>query len=204
VSKPRLLDLFCGAGGCGAGYARAGYEVVGVDCRPMPRYPFAFVQADALAHVAEHGREFDVIHASPPCQAYSAATAWRGKRSDHPDLIAPTRAALEKTGRPYVIENVPDARHLLRFPLLLCGSQFGLRVQRHRYFEAPSLPLILLPDCRHRADDYAFDHGGKQTESVYRDALGCGWMTAREARQAIPPAYTEFIGKQLIRALEAA
>jgi hypothetical protein len=199
--RPKLLDLFCGAGGCAMGYHRAGFDVVGVDCNPQPRFPFEFMQADALEFVAEHGQEFDAIHASPPCQAYSRATAWRGDRANHPHMIPMTRQALEMAGRPYVIENVQEARRLLRFPVMLCGSLFGLRVQRHRYFEAPSLPLILLPSCSHALDDYSFDHGGKQPESVYRDAMGCDWMTVHEARQAIPPAYTEFMGRQLLAAL---
>lgn len=200
--RPRLLDLFCGAGGCARGYQLAGWHVTGVDHRPQPRYAGeVFVQADALEYLAARGREFDAIHASPPCQAYSRATAWRGNRSDHPDLIGRTRELLEAAGRPVVIENVQEARRLLRFPILLCGSMFGLRVQRHRYFEVPGLPLVLLPPCRHRRDDYSFDHGGKQTEAVYRDALGCDWMTVQEARQAVPPAYTEFIGLRLMTML---
>ncbi len=199
MSGPRLLDLFCGAGGCGMGYARAGFEVVGVDIKPQPRYPFEFIQGDALEYLAAHGRDFDAIHASPPCQAYSRATAWRGKRSSHPDLIAVVRELLERSGVPFVIENVQDARPMLRWPQLLCGSMFGLRVRRHRYFETPSLPLVLVPGCRHRGNDYSHDHGAKQTERAYADAMGCEWMTVHEARQAIPPAYTEFIGRQLLK-----
>jgi DNA (cytosine-5)-methyltransferase 1 len=162
MSRPRLLDLFSGAGGCAMGYHRAGFDVVGVDNRTQPRFPFAFVQADALEYLAAHGQEYDAIHASPPCQAYSRATAWRGKRSAHPDLIDATRTALLTTGRPYVIENVQEARFRLREPLMLCGSFFGLRIRRHRYFEAPSLPFVLLPPCTHRAGDLSHDHGGKQ------------------------------------------
>ncbi len=186
------------------GYYRAGFtSIVGVDNKPQKNFPFTFVQADALEYLTEDGHEFDVIHASPPCQAYSRATAWRGSRTEHPDMIAATRWWVEATGRPYVIENVQEARRLLRFPIMLCGSLFGLRLQRHRYFECPWLPLAILPACQHAADDYSFDHGGKQSESVYRDAMGCNWMTVHEARQAIPPAYTEYIGKQVLRALEA-
>jgi hypothetical protein len=203
--RPKLLDLFCGAGGCAAGYVRAGFDVTGVDVRPQPRYLLsgatAFVQADALEYVREHGREFDAIHASPPCQAYSKATAWRGDRGRHPDLIAPTRQALLSCGRPHVIENVEQARRLLRSPVMVCGSMVGLRVRRHRYFELSWCPLLMLPPCRHRHDDLSFDHGGKQPESAYREAMGCGWMTVHESRQAIPPAYTEMIGKELMRAL---
>lgn len=202
MGRPRILDLFCGAGGAGYGYHLAGFDVVGVDHLPQPRYPFEAVRADALEYLREFGGLFEAVHASPPCQAYSRATAWAGDRLRHPDLIAATRTTLEASGRPYVIENVQEARRLLRFPVMLCGSMFGLRVQRHRYFEAPWLPLVLLPDCRHRPDDYSFDHGGKQAESVYRDALGCHWMTVLEARQAVPPAFTRWLGERLLAALE--
>lgn len=106
--KPRLLDLFCGAGGCAVGYSRAGFEVVGVDSAPMSRFPFEFHQADALEYLAEHGHEFDAIHASPPCQAYSTLRHMPHAKK-HPDLVAVTRAALLAANKPYVIENVPGA-----------------------------------------------------------------------------------------------
>jgi len=196
----RLLDTFCGAGGAAMGYHRAGFEVVGVDIAPQPHFPFEFHQGDALEYVREHGHEFDVIHASPPCQAYSRATAWRGSREDHPDLIDLTRNALLATGRPYIIENVQEARALLRRPLMLCGTHFGLPIRRHRYFEVPLLGLVLTPTCQHRDTDYSHDHGGKQTEAQYRDAMGCRWMTVHEAREAIPPAYTEWLGRRILEA----
>lgn len=209
---PRLLDLFCGAGGCSVGYHRAGFEVVGVDINPQPNYPFEFYKLNALDALqgAIDGNDFgsgaylydfDAIHASPPCQFYAGSTAWRGNRDDHPDLIGPTQELLRATGLPYVLENVPDARRLLRDPLLLCGTGFGLRVRRHRYFELSWAWNLLMNGCHHRATDYSFDHGGKQPESVYRDAMGCEWMTVQESRQAIPPAYTELIGHQLIQQL---
>ncbi len=170
----------------------------------MPRYlksgASEFIQADALEYCREHGREFDAIHASPPCQHFSCATAWRGSREDHPDLIAATRAVLLATSLPYVIENVEDAARALQFPMLLCGSQFGLPFRRHRLFECPSV-FMLTPHCQHRDDDFSFDHGGKQTETVYRKAIGCDWMTVKESRQAIPPAFTESIGRQLMNYL---
>jgi hypothetical protein len=194
--RPRLLDLFCGAGGCSVGYHRAGFDVVGVDLHPQPNYPFRFLQMDALEYLenVEVSSGFDAIHASPPCQHYAGSTAWRGDRSKHPDLIGPTRELLEATGLPYVIENVPDARRHLRNPLMLCGSAFGLRVRRHRYFET-NWPLgVLTLGCHHRRADLAFEHKG---ERAYADAMGCEWMTAREAREAVPPAYTELIGCQL-------
>lgn len=200
--SPRCLDLFAGAGGAAMGYHRAGYDVVGVDLHPKPQYPFAFVQADALAPPFDL-RAFDPIHASPPCQHYSQATAWRGSREDHPDLIDAVRDMLEASGVPYVIENVEGARYRLRDPIMLCGSMFGIGVRRHRYFEVPTLPFSMVPPCEHDRDLIPFDHGGTRTESEYRDAMGCDWMTAVVARQAIPPAYTEWIGRALLESTEA-
>lgn len=214
--KPRLLDLFCGAGGCSAGYVRAGFDVTGVDHRPQPRYLLsgatAFVQADALAYIAEHGREFDCIHASPPCQAYTVAVKrWDHKGKHHPDLVAATRDALEATGRPWVIENVMGAP--LRFPVFLCGTMFGLRVFRHRLFEASFLLLVPSHE-RHNGSTGA--HRGYSTAQSGRNgfvcvaghnfeakaaaaAMGIDWMrTRREFSQAIPPAYCEFVGRQLL------
>jgi hypothetical protein len=205
VSKPRLLDAFCGAGGCARGYQRAGFYVVGVDNRPQPRYAGdEFVQADALEYIREHGHEFDAIHASPPCQAYSRATAWTGDRSSHPDLIGVVQQALRATGLPHVIENVQEARWLLRNPLMICGTTVGLAVRRHRYFELSWDAFWMRAPCQHRPTDYSHDHGTKQTEAVYRNAMGCEWMTVHEAREAIPPAYTEHVGYYLRLHLEHA
>jgi DNA (cytosine-5)-methyltransferase 1 len=133
--KPRLLDLFCGAGGVAVGYSRAGFEVIGVDLRPQPNFPFQFIQADALSMNAEFLASFDAIHASPPCQAYSDL-AKRNRNGDKwPKLIEPVRGMLSETGLPYVIENVEGAP--LRNPTVLCGTMFkGLRVIRHRLFES--------------------------------------------------------------------
>jgi len=203
----KLLDLFCGAGGAAMGYSRAGFaEIVGVDIKPMPRYPFTFVQGDALEYVAAHGHEFDAIHASPPCQRWSEATPLYS-RGTHPDLIAPTREACLVVGAPYVIENVDGARRLLKSPLLLCGTMFGLRVWRHRWFEAPSI-YKLVPQCVHIGRPVIVSgsgHGrGEAKPAEMITALDVSWMGSRaEARQAIPPAYTEFIGKQLIQTLRA-
>lgn len=137
--RPRLLDLFCCAGGAGMGDHRAGFEVVGVDIEPQPRYPFEFHQADALEFFREHGHEFDAIHASPPCQAYTVLRVMHKDRQ-YVDLVGDTRHALESVCRPWVIENVPGVP--LRFGILLCGAMFPpLRVYRHRYFESSFLMM---------------------------------------------------------------
>jgi len=162
----RLLDLFCGAGGATRGYQEAGFYVVGVDIEPQPNYcGDEFEQADALQvlHLLDP-REFDAIHASPPCQRYSKSTAWRGDRQDHPDLIAPVRDALNETGLPWVIENVRQAPISACF--MLCGSMFNLGMRRHRFFETNWAPLILTQPCQHNpATDMSHDHGKKQSEA---------------------------------------
>ena len=224
MSRPRLLDLFCGAGGAAVGYHRAGFDVVGVDIRPQPNYPFEFVQADALEFIGDGSwldyegvRVFDAIHASPPCQAYSVATkAWNGriKRADHPDLVGPTRDLLEQTGLPWVIENVPGAP--LRNAIQLCGSSFGLDVRRHRLFET-NWPVMAAP-CAHylqqerrfpptRSDRTTparvvsvFGAGGGRAKNfeLWKEAMDVDWMDKRELAEAIPPAMTEFLGAQLL------
>lgn len=201
----RLLDLFCGAGGCSVGYHRAGFEVVGVDINPQPHYPFEFHQADALEFCAAHGHEFDAIHASPPCQGYSRMRhlPWLAGR-EYPLLIEETRTALQATGRLFVIENVADS------PIngaLLCGTALGLDFSRHRRFE--SNVLLMFPPCQ--GHDIAFAGRSQMSQRGRRggvmgfregvnprEAMGVEWMTLREARQAIPPAYTEWIGRQLL------
>ena len=212
--RPRLLDLFCGAGGAAMGYHRAGFDVVGVDNRPQPNYPFAFRRADALAVLeAEVVYGIDAIHASPPCQSYSRMHGSRG-----PDLISQTRELLEDIGLPYVIENVEGAP--LRDPILLCGSMFDLDVKRHRLFEA-IWPLRDHPwPCRHGIWSPRFDvqdhgkhyksrtvpvfgTGGGKAAEHWAEAMGIDWMTRDELSQAVPPAYTEFIGAELLRQLSA-
>jgi DNA (cytosine-5)-methyltransferase 1 len=190
------------------GYHLAGFDVVGVDVKAQPRYPFAFVQSDALEYVAEHGREFDAIHASPPCQAHSNAQKIRG--NDHPDLVAPTRAALSVTGRPWIIENVLGAP--LINPTLLCGTMFGLNVYRHRLFETSfPVPLILHPahhaqpvkmGRRVKAGDVIQVVGNFTDVAYARAAMGIDWMTRDGLSQAIPPAYTEFLGRQLLAVVQ--
>jgi DNA (cytosine-5)-methyltransferase 1 len=208
-----LLDLYSGAGGAAVGYHRAGFEVVGVDNRPQPRYPFEFHQADALEYLAAHGHEYAAIHASPPCQAFTALQRAAGRASDHPDLVAPTRDLLAQIGLPYIIENVPGAP--LHDPYLFCGASFGLQVVRHRLFEL-SWPM-LVPPCAHVPGGtttgryVAFRQSGdvapgrtvppRRTEREFRTEMGCEWMTFRETSQAIPPVFTEFIGEQLLHHL---
>jgi DNA (cytosine-5)-methyltransferase 1 len=195
------------------GYHRAGFDVTGVDINPQPRYPFAFHQADALEYVRDHGREYDAIHASPPCQGYSAMA--RCVRSKAPKLIGRVRESLLATGKPYAIEGVSGSP-MEGYYVTLCGTMFGLRVRRHRLFEIRPETLAMLPDCTCRngvIEGRLIGQrvGGKvapgrtkpppATESDRREAIGVPWMTTMEARQAIPPAYTFFIGKQLLRAI---
>lgn len=195
MSRPKLLDLFSGEGGAGMGYHRAGFDVVGVDNDPkrLARYPFEAHQADALTFLAEHGHEFDAIHASPPCQGYSRGTAALPDRLDRYDrLIAATRDLLEQTGKPWVIENVEDAAPELREPLLLCGSEFGLAatdddgtplvLKRHRLFES-NVWLAGAGGC--------LGHGGRtrrQVAGVYGGARR-DKVEAREVRRGgyVPP-----------------
>ncbi|MFJ3785756.1 methyltransferase domain-containing protein [Streptomyces sp. NPDC090093] len=191
----RVLDLCCGAGGLSMGYHLAGFEVVGVDINPQPNYPFTFHRADALTYPLDG---FDLIHASWPCEHYANVTRWRGNPDDHPDLIGVGRDRLIASGIPWVIENVPETAKagILRPDYLLCGSQFGLRVRRHRVFETSwGGGGDLLPPCWHHKKLLAFEHKG---ERAYADAMGCTWMTNTEARKAVPPAYTEWIATQYL------
>lgn len=202
----RLLDLFCGAGGAAVGYARAGFEVVGVDINPQPNYPFKFHQADALAWVKEHWHEFDAIHASPPCQRYSAMSNCRpGLNLDYPDLISSTRSALRDSRLSWVIENVPGSP--LVDPIELCGTMFGLELYRHRLFEssvnlvAPHHPDHTLPASKagHWKPGTVMSVAGHCAPvAKARQVMGIDWTTRDELAEAIPPAYTEHIGKQLL------
>lgn len=233
MSRPRLLDLFCGAGGAARGYQLAGFHVTGVDHKAQPRYAGdVFIQGDALEYCREYGHEFDAIHASPPCQAHSSMRTMHNAK-EHPELVEPTRELLQALGVPYVIENVPGAP--MPGAIMLCGTMFGLgyedaELRRHRLFESSA--LILAPPCQHgRRAQVVGVYGGssdarrrRRTIGVYgdgvrdsvrksdkgvadftvehgREAMGIDWMTLAELCQAIPPAYTEYIGRQLLRAV---
>jgi DNA (cytosine-5)-methyltransferase 1 len=203
-----ILDLFCGAGGAAMGYHQAGFDVIGVDIEPQPRYPFRFVQGDALDVLA--GRDllppFDAIHASPPCQDHSPLKSRAGEHGTGWMLDA-TRRALVRTGLPCVIENVMAAD--MRPDLVLCGEMFGLRTIRHRQFEVAGFPVMSPPHSPHvartatsrRRERWArgwhVSITGDVGTYVGPEAMGIDWMTGDELSQAIPPAYTRFIGEQL-------
>jgi DNA (cytosine-5)-methyltransferase 1 len=208
----RLLDLFCGAGGATMGYSQAGFtEIVGVDIVPQPNYPFEFHQMDAL-EAGTYG--YDFIHASPPCQPF---TAYRrrgaGVGDSHEDLIVQTRALLQESGRPWVMENVPGSP--LNPTFMLCGSSFGLDVRRHRWFE--SNIAFLAPSCDHSWQTPRFAQATNRTNkrstveigvwriplAVQQAAMGIDWMTLRELSEAVPPAYTKWIGEQFLTLLNS-
>lgn len=236
MSRPLLLDLFCGEGGAAAGYIAAGWDVVGVDLKDCSqRYPGLFVKSDALAFLAQYGREYDAIHASPPCQGYSIATAGNPQaRSRHQRMIAATRELLNVTGRPWVIENVAQAYMQMRDPIMLCGRMFGLGandedglplvLDRHRLFES-NVPLTAPEHPRHGDEQVAGVYGGARRSSkpdatpaddrysarherhggyvprskrVQQALLGIDWMTVKGMQESIPPAYSEFVGHQLL------
>jgi DNA (cytosine-5)-methyltransferase 1 len=225
VIRPRLLDMFCGAGGAGVGYARAGFDVVGVDLKPQPTYPLRFIESDAMEFLERADlREFQAVHASPPCQAHTAmSNRWRGaggKADSHVDLIHETRRRIEQLGVPYVIENVPGARASLRDAFTLTGEMFGLGVHRPRLFE--SNVLILVPE-KPRASKSSIGVFGKHHDGRLlwrrkdgteqraarsleeaREAMGMPWADWRGCAEAIPPAYTEFIGRALLAHVDAA
>ena len=207
----RLLDLYCKAGGASKGYQLAGFEVVGVDIKKQKRYPYEFIQADCLELMKdmEFLKSFDVIAASPPCQTHSITQHLRnaqGKSTDKIDLIPQTREALVASGKPYVIENVPGSP--LINPIQMCGSHFGLKVRRHRRFES-NLPLVG-SSCKHKEQGKPvgvygsmrdeIPKGGHTAKTIEeaREAMGIDWMIWGELVEAIPPVYTQEIGKQLL------
>lgn len=231
--SPLILDLFCCEGGAAYGYCRAGFRVIGGDLNPRfeKRYPYQFVSGDWRAILEVYAPFADAFHASPPCQGYTVATAGVPEiRAKYPRLIGDVREALEATGKPYVIENVVGARSEMQSPMLLCGSMFDLtatdddgtvlRLERHRLFESN---ILLTPPspCRHdktipvggvygggRSNRWEAKHvrrgGYTPAKHVREQLIGADWMTLHGLSQSIPPAYTEWIGRQLITALEAA
>lgn len=212
MERPRLLDLFCGQYGAGHGYQMAGFDVTGVDIRPIrPQHRpdgVTFIHADALEYLADHGHEYDVIHASPPCRAYTRARHGAANTYRHPDLVAPIRSLLKATGRPYVIENVEGAP--LMDPVLLCGAMFSLTTYRHRLFEtgdsflltAPAHPLHQTPSARMGrpaapGEFHSFVGSFSGLETA-RQVMQMPWANQDGIRQAVPPAYTRWIGEVLL------
>lgn len=190
------------------GYHRAGFNVVGIDIAPQPNYPFESFVGDALRVLEDHSylARFDAIHASPPCQAYS--TLNRFNETSYPDLYVPVRDRIEATGLPWAIENVVGAPY--RSGVILCGSMFGLAVRRHRNFETRD--LIFPPQCDHATQgrpvgvyghgQFYWEDGEKQWRNVPRAeaeaAMGIDWMSRAELSEAIPPAFTEYVGAALL------
>lgn len=207
----RCLDLFCGAGGAAMGYHQAGFEVVGWDIEHHPGYPFEHHVGDALGVLADvdYVRSFDLVHASPPCQAYTNAA--KIMHRSHPDLVGPVRELLVAAGVPYVIENVPGAP--LLHPITLCGAMFpGLKTYRHRLFES-NVPIVAPAHPQHTAPTTKMGRPPQEGEFMHvvgnfsgvnaaREAMGISWMTRDDLREAIPPAYTEHIGRQVTGHLE--
>lgn len=215
---PKLLDLYAGSGGCSVGYARAGFTVTGVDAKPQDDYPYELVVADALEVLADHEylAGFDAIHASPPCQNYTRAAHLRNAQGKKPSVtrydMPKVMEALRAWGGPYVVENVPGAP--MTNPALLCGSAFGLRVRRHRLFD--SNYLIMQPGCFHAAQGkpvgvyFAMNDqipdGGTTARTLDEGlaAMGVDWVTSwRRLVEMVPPAYTEYLGQQLLAAVSA-
>lgn len=215
MNRPKLLDLFCGAGGAGKGYMDAGFDVTGVDIEPQPDYPGTFIQGDALAYLAAHGHEYDAVHGSPPCQASCTLTKGTNKGNQYLNLIPATRALFGLLNVPTVIENVQGSD--LRRDLTLCGEMFNLGVIRHRYFEL-NWAAIPTPHKKHRGRVAGYRHGqwyegpyfavygeggGKGTVAQWQVAMGIDWTDNRKSiAEAIPPAYTRFIGGQLMQLVE--
>jgi DNA (cytosine-5)-methyltransferase 1 len=207
MNKPKLLDLFCGAGGASMGYSMAGFDVTGIDIKHGKRYPFHYIRGDVKDYLnVEYLSQFDVIHASPPCQTHSITKHLRnaqGKSTSKIDMIPEVREALIASGKPYIIENVPLSP--LIDPIQLCGSSFGLKVRRHRLFE--SNMSLVGSTCNHTTRPIGvygslndeIPKGGKTAETIHqaREAMGIDWAIWSELVEAIPPAYTNYLGQQL-------
>lgn len=210
--KPRALDLFCCAGGATRGLQEAGYHVTGVDIRPQPRYVGdCFVQADAMGLDWEG---YDLIWASPPCQRYSRLTSER-TRHEHPDLLPEVLKRLRAQSTPYITENVEGTQHLMRSPVFLCGTMFGLNIWRHRWFEIGNASVFfLLPPCNHQGHPVLISGRGmlgvcrrgkrppEPLKAVKMAAIGIDWMITKELDEAIPPAYSRFLGEQILAAAQ--
>lgn len=212
----RVLDLYCHRGGMAMGYWLAGFDVVGVDIDAdcASEYPFPFVHGDAIEYLLAHGHEFDLVHGSPPCQAWSPLNAYN--KIEYPELIAPTRDAMLQVGRPFVIENVEAARAELQDPIMLCGPMFGLPMYRHRLMEA-SFPISQPghpahgPLCTRNGylptpeKPFMTITGGKHSRAWQRaaaEAMGTPWITTvKGVCEAIPPAYAQFIGERFLDSL---
>ena len=206
----RILVTYCCQGGDSMGWYLAGFDVTGVDKDPQPRYPFTFIQGDAVEYIRAHGHEYDLVAGSPPCQAHSRA--WKIQQREHPRLIAPTREAMQATGRPWIIENVEEARDELRDPVMLCGASFGLHTYRHRLFEA-SFPITVpehQPHTQHtvkmgrplREGDWYHAVGNFSNVPYVKRDMGVEWMTRDGIRECIPPAYGQYMGQQFLNHLD--
>jgi DNA (cytosine-5)-methyltransferase 1 len=211
----KALDCFCCAGGATRGLQQAGYEVTGIDTRPQPHYcGDRFYQDDAMAWLRgerETLDSFDLIWASPPCQRYSELTP-ADRKEQHPDLLPEVGALLRAQPTPFILENVELAKHLLRSPIMLCGSMLGLPIWRHRYFEVGNVDLFfLLPPCDHSFIPILISgQGSRKTNGirqariptgVKQRAIGTPWMNRDEMSECIPPAYSRFLAERIQEAL---
>jgi DNA (cytosine-5)-methyltransferase 1 len=214
----RVLVTYCCQGGDSMGWHLAGFDVTGVDKDPQPRYPFPFIQGDAVEYIRAHGHEYDVVAGSPPCQWYSRT--WKIQQREHPALIGPTREAMQSTGRPWVMENVEEARDDMRSPVMLCGASFALHTYRHRLLEA-SFPLTAPEHREHahpvvkmgrplksraqyaalgqdRDGDWYHAVGNFSNVPYVKADMGVPWMSRDGIRECIPPVYGYWVALQFL------